>query len=169
MFKQTCYFLDSSEWVAAQKQQCWYWFEADNTPLTPVWLDVFKAEYKKNGGICMGYRDGSALMMGTGVYALPMISHVPSYQTIDRVEFDVHIRHDVMLSAYSTSLLHWTWCSYNYRWENGLMVGYHKNIRSNTLQISESSPVDPKAVISHGCKDGSLIKLVREKMLYNCC
>ena len=160
-----------------------YFFEPDNTPLAKGWLDQVQAEYIKenkpfwgaviptrgwvqgpNGPIA---QDGEPHMVGTGVYPpnLHLFSallktcdfHMP-FNRLPLLPFDTEMRHETVPNAFGTSLIQHNWQTKNYRVEDGQIVC--DDMDGITPELSHKKPWDGKAIILHGCKDGSLCDIV---------
>lgn len=160
-----------------------YFFEPDNTPLTKGWLDQAQAEYisrnKPFWGAVIPTRgwvqgqhgpvpqDGEPHMVGTGIYPpnLHLFSvklktcdfHMP-FNRLPLEPFDICLRMETVPNAYGTSLIQHNWQTKNYRVENGQIVC--DDMDNVTPELSHKKPWNGKAIIVHGCKDGSLCDIV---------
>lgn len=178
MFKKTCLFLDNDETVKSWNETIFYWMEADVTPVRRFWADKLEEEYHKNGKSFMGIRllterwidgvktpDGTTYMTGPSLYPYPILPIVPEIETVYAVPFDIWIRHTTTKDLHETNLIHWTWCSFNYRYVNNMILGEARDIRGPQFTAS-SPPLSIEAVVSHGCKDGTLMQVTERLKPY---
>lgn len=155
----------------------WYMFEPDNTPLKVGWADALAAEYVQSKKLFVGvihptmwqrkngsfFQHGSHLS-GSCLYskntpnlirlfkAVPMISH----------PWDVYLQWEIVPKAMHTTLIHHEWKSFN--WHRDEVTGEIVGERPpNTLPpgMNTPKPLRADAVVHHGCKDGSLMNLMR--------
>lgn len=171
--------------IAAKYPQCagWYFLEADNTPLVPQWAAKFSMEYQENGKPFMGTvvptrgfsmqngqrvpQDGDPHMVGTGVYPsmfgvksikLPNADKWAPWTKMPLEPWDVFVRDEVVPFAHKTTLIQHNWQTKNYRVENEQIVC--DDMDNITPELSHKKPWDGKAIVLHGCKDGSLAEIV---------
>jgi len=169
-----------------------YFYELDNYLLQRGGIDAIEHEYKLAGKPYMGavvptrkfrwepagvpreqqkkayYEDGTH-MVGTGVYAADVFGRLTIWKYCQKardannnpVAFD-HYQADELKrnGLHATKLIQHRWSTQNYRMEGGQIVC--DNIPDNPFGTDHSGPVDPKAVVLHGCKDESLARLVME-------
>jgi hypothetical protein len=108
---------------------------------------------------------GEPHMVGTGIYHHALGAMSPNIGQIDRVmpwagplePFDIRMRLEIVPHAHNTILIQHNWNTGNYREEGGKIVC--DNL-SGDPNLSHAKPYDGHAVVVHGCKDGSLAKLV---------
>lgn len=171
--------------IAAKYPQCagWYFFEADNTPLSPQWVAKFSAEYQAGGQPFMGVKtptrgfsiqngqriatDGPDHMVGTGIYPsmfglksalLPTADTLAPWTRMPLEPWDIFVRDEVVPFAHHTTLIQHNWQTKNYRVEDGQIVC--DDMDGITPELSHKKPWNGKAIIVHGCKDGSLCDIV---------
>jgi len=160
----------------------WYFYELDNTPIQIGWLSKLQREHHESGKAHMGaivptrgfsiMPDGSLKpsfgdphMVGTGIYHHAMGALSPNIGQLDRSmpwagplePYDIRLRYEVVPHAHNTILIQHNWNTGNYRVENGQIVC---DDLSGDVNLSHAKPYDGHAVVVHGCKDGSLAKLV---------
>jgi hypothetical protein len=160
----------------------WYFYELDNTPIQIGWLSKLQREHHESGKAHMGaivptrgfsiMQDGSLKpsfgdphMVGTGIYHHAMGALSPNIGQLDRSmpwagplePYDIRLRYEVVPHAHNTILIQHNWNTGNYRVENGQIVC---DDLSGDVNLSHAKPYDGHAVVVHGCKDGSLAKLV---------
>lgn len=158
-----------------------YWFELDNTPLVENWVDILEKEYnqalqlgKKHAGafakLFTYYPDGrvepanSSFMIGTSIWSGDLPEHSQIFHQVVYEAFDIAIRYEVSKYCYDMShLIAHKWGTKNYRMEGGKLL-YDVDDRNKALASASSKIVvlDDLAVL-HGCKDGSLAKLIALK------
>ena len=178
------HFKETARLVAAsQIREAFYFFEPDNTPMVVGWLDLIQAEYVKmdkpfygcvipTRGWTQGQngpvpQDGEPHMVGTGIYPpnLHLFSvklrscdvHMP-FNRLPLCPFDTELRHEVVPNAFATSYIQHNWQTKNYRVEDGQIVC--DDMDNITPELSHKKPWDGKAIVLHGCKDGSLAEIV---------
>jgi hypothetical protein len=150
-----------------------YFFELDNVPLRSTWADELQDAYIMSGKLCLGHIHSTQWtfpngttekrgvhMVGTGIYTVPISSYSRLWRHAGTVNtaFDVFLCNEVVPNAAHTDLIQHNWSTENYRRSNGKIVCSANNARQGALV----APVDPKAAVLHGCKDGSLFPLFRK-------
>ena len=177
-FKETARLVNAS-----QVREAFYFFEPDNTPMAAGWLDQIQAEYVKENKPFYGCviptrgwtqgpsgpipQDGEPHMVGTGVYPPNLFAfsvkvhscdvHMP-FNRLPLAPFDSEMRHETVPNAFATSLIQHNWQTKNYRVENEQIVC--DDMDNITPELSHKKPWDGKAIVLHGCKDGSLAEIV---------
>lgn len=151
----------------------WYFFEPDNTPTRPGWLNEFIGEYHKAGKPYMGYLQPTLFadkttgkivetwphMVGTGVYPGDFCrrSHLIKFRA-DRA-FDIYHQGEIIEDMHAINgLLQHNWSTHTYSDRKGRII-----CRGNTLEDYFAKSVKEKAAVVHGCKDGTLIDVLRNK------
>lgn len=163
----------------------WFFMEADCTPRFAGYPDRLELEYRKRGMPFMGVlrktgdvakkQDGSPLdnsqyMVGAGIYPPNFKEYSCLYKAtgqhagkdIKPLPFDVRIRHEVGPKCWHTDLIAHHRSTGNYRMENGKLVCDDYNRQEGNA--SYAGEISEMAFIVHGCKDGSLAKLVLSGM-----
>jgi len=149
-----------------------YWFEADNTPLCAGWLDKLYEEYHTAKRAFMGtvvttwrtnpqgvlFQAGEH-MVGTGIYPPSWYGNWSNYLTVPFNEpFDTNFQDEWLLDCQRTNLICHMGKTGNYRREAGQIVCDDRDMPSGVSY--NHGPVPPEAVVVHGCKDGSLARLI---------
>ncbi len=149
-----------------------YWFEADNTPLVEGWLDKITDEYHTHKRAFLGavvdtwrtnqqgvvFKAGEH-MVGTGVYPPSWYGNWSNYLTVPFNEpFDTNFQDEWLLDCHRTKLICHMGKTANYRREAGQIVCDDRDMPPGVSY--NHGPVPPEAVVVHGCKDGSLARLV---------
>ena len=155
--------------------QAWYWFELDNTPLKAGWLDALQTEYNLSQAIFMGakqatyYRDKDDKlvidghhMCGTAIYPADFTNRSSLWKFENGIAFDVWIQWEILPHLHDTKLMQHNWKTINYRRERGQIVS--DNFDMPHPDLHTNSPIHPDAVVCHGCKDGSLAKLLLDEL-----
>lgn len=163
----------------------WYFFEPDNTPMGPGWLDRLAEAYAKCGKPCMGVLQQSWRLLqptneripagkhlvGTAIYptdlralSLSFLGCVdPSNGRV--IAFDVAMQGDLVDGQHAahTNLIQHNWLTQNYRRdEDGVMVCDAREGRlTGQLGFSLPHPVNETIAVVHGCKDLTLLRLLR--------
>jgi hypothetical protein len=153
----------------------WLWMELDLLPLKPNWADILEKEYEKQGKPCLGtiqdtttvtsdmYRINIAKhLQGTAVYP-PDISKICSvWEYTDRLDkaFDVVTQWEIIPNTADTKLIQQGFRTINYKIHlNPLRIQGEDNGDMNGV-ASYAQPINPEAVLHHGCKDASLADIV---------
>lgn len=178
-WQNTCYFLNASK-----NNSPFLWFELDSTPVKDGWLDAIAVEYHKDtttavyekrparkflGNKERNYegKNGELLpessagnrMAPVGVYP-PEICQAPTINSLNttmRHWASVHQWYCVP-SLIDSDLIQNNWRTKNYRKENEIIVC--DSIANLAWDVHFNKPMGENAVLVHGCKDGSLIKLL---------
>jgi hypothetical protein len=169
------------------------WMEADMLPTAPRWPDPLQNEYRMLGQPFMGnivdtpfevdgklvYREGDQMMMGCGVYPAhmesderikPLIADLAKTGARNpRVPFDVYLRWVTKtIGRADTKLICDMWGTENYEredYEKGILGRIHcQSVDHGDRVVRERCGLIPtQALLVHGCKDGSLARLVLGK------
>jgi hypothetical protein len=155
---------------------CWYMFEPDNTPIKPGWANTLAEEYIRSARPFMGvvqatywrrkdgtfHQDGTH-MNGSGIYPKDAPRYSMLFSTIKdtHLPWDVYWQWDITKYASNTNLMQLDWRSFNFRRDkkSGEIIG---DRAPGLVPTSFGVPrLRPDAVIHHGCKDGSLMQIMR--------
>lgn len=154
-------------------QEPWYYFEADNVPLKEGWFAALLTEYNLAGKPFMGvlqdtYRINPETnevsvhgghMVGTGIYPPDLSKYSILYRVALDEPWDVLCQWEIAPNAHGTTLIQHNWGTVNYAvGKDGAVVCEDR--AQNRGGITHNKPLDPKAVLLHGAKDGSLADLV---------
>ena len=169
-WKQTIEYLKSKD----NKLQ-WFWMELDCIPLKPNWADVLEEEYYKQGKFCLGtvqdtntitkdmYRITIAKhLQGTAVYP-PRVDEICSiWQYVDQLPtaFDVVTQWEIMPHTADTKLIQQGFRTWKYKIHHNPFKIQGEDNGDLGGAVSYNKPLDPEAVIHHGCKDTSLADIV---------
>lgn len=174
--------------LMAKQDEPFYYFELDNTPIKAGWLDKIEGEYMAGlarGKPFMGYlvphrvnrngvwSDDGNVMNGSGVYP-SLYGHVSLLiREVARqsVPWDVYMRWEMVNDCKDANdFLLFNWHSTNYRWKDCLdeatgataprLVCDIDKRPGGILHNGKSDPVESRHFIVHGCKDGSLSRMV---------
>jgi hypothetical protein len=154
-------------------EKCWYFFEADNTPMRPNWATLLEREYLlarmpymgvkhvTHRGVGPARREAGFHMVGTGIYpadffqSCRMAKHITS--VVD--PFDVAIQWEVVPKMHHTDQIFHNWSSHKYTLNAKKREITCRAFREG-VGIANPIPLDHLFSVVHGCKDGSLAKLV---------
>ena len=150
----------------AQNKNPWIWLEADCTPLTRDWLAQIETEYNRAGKPYLGtvrptnLRDSEGVIQGTdgnhliGVAVYPPNFHKRSilWNYLAEGPFDVYCRWEIVPVAHNSDLFAHTWRASNFRGERE---------KGFLWDGEDQTPIPAMSVLHHGCKDGSLLKILR--------
>ena len=159
--------------------KCWYMFEPDNTPIKPNWLNTLSDEYDRIARPFMGVihpsywvrnkgtpeeryiQDGTHLV-GTSIYP----QNAPQYSKLFRsipyanIPWDVYWQWEIVKHSAGTNLIHHEWRTIKYRRNKTTGEIKGERVPGSGLPYEPLS-LRPDAVVHHGCKDGSLMHIMR--------
>lgn len=165
----------------------WYFIEADSTPIKPQWLDLLNGEYLSSGKPFMGVIHDTIVvdynstpgniirkvdgqhMVGTGIYPKNAAATIPLFQYIDdgtiqrlppslpALPWDCLIQGYTVPRCRHTALIQHDWKANNFRQDASGVV-----VHDQVQPFGVNNPLRADAVIHHGCKDGSLLRLLTE-------
>lgn len=184
-FQQTCNHLSRCD------DDAFLWFELDTTPLCDNWLDIINKEYYddttravKAGRKPLLYlgtkernyegRNGELLpesvagsrMAPVGVYSTDICS-VPVLASLAATQrhWASVIQWYTVPSLANSWLIQNNWRTKNYRKEKGVIVC--DSVANLAWDVHFNNPVGENAVLVHGCKDGSLLKVLLDNNVDN--
>lgn len=131
------------------------WLEPDCTPITSDWLDKIEAEFIAAGKPFLGAEvtKPQHRMSGVGVYPNDFVRYTSRLHTLPKnVPWDQYFASDIIPNAHFTSLIQNVWNT-----EFGKPETIPTFPDKDSLKL-----LDPKAVLFHRCKDGTLIDRLRE-------
>ena len=146
----------------------WYFFEPDCTPLFAGWLDAVAAEYRDavaRGFAFLGSVTDNGTMPRSAVYHVATFASVASIRQLSlQVPAQQELRKEIGSVAMPASTLQDNQSSRDYvRAAQGVLrcrtMPGHKEARNH--------PVQTTVAVVHGCKDGSLLRLLREERELN--
>lgn len=143
----------------------WLWLEPDCTPLTRDWLDQIETEYHTFRKPYLGTTRETFLrdpegkihgadgrhLIGVAVYPGDMLDRSLLWKFFDEEPFDVYLRWEIVPHAHESELFAHNWKSSNFRGKRGEALSWDGE---------DQTPIPAKAVLHHGCKDGSLLRVV---------
>ena len=129
------------------------WLEPDAIPLKEGWLDLIEQEYLASGKLFMGDRveveQIPLHMSGVGIYPNPIYEYAGEACRAFDQAWDMAARHQIVPKAHFTSLIEHAWKHPTFTDPGELET-----------QIAKET------VLFHASKDGSLIKLLRQKKFH---
>jgi hypothetical protein len=171
-WSQTIQYLKSKENTLP-----WLWMELDMTPLKHNWIDVLEAEYEKCNKYCMGWTQNTTTLTTSGK-VIPLTKHLVGaaiyppdisvcctiWKHVDEIPtaFDVLCQWELVPETHHTTLFQHCFRTQNYKeiFPN-IFKGEDNNDFPDDLRFD--FPVNPDAVIHHGCDDGSLARVLTQK------
>ena len=169
-----------ADWIARQGAQCpWLWMELDCRPIKENWADLLEQEYLRSGKPFVGnivptpYKPQEEwvtlpddfMMMGVGMYPANLPELVPLVRDLGigprgaPYAFGVYLRQSMMgIGWHDTKLIADKNSTGNYRMENGTLICDH--VEGAIPRRPRAGPVNPEAVLIHGCKDDSLDRII---------
>src|SRR4030095_6076748 len=147
-------------WLSARTRDIQYfmWMEPDAIPMKEGWLDQLRDEYLQLKMPFMGDRvevhrengDVPLHMSGIGIYENPIyLKAGEAYRAFD-VAWDMAAREQIVPAAHFTELIEHAW--------------KHPTFAS---QEEVDAQISPRTILFHSSKDGSLIRLLRERRKRN--
>jgi hypothetical protein len=153
----------------------WFWMEMDCVPLKRNWVDLLQKEYLKKGKPCLGTIQDTTIvttdmiriniakhLQGTAVYPPKLHEECTIWEYVDRLPkaFDVICQWEIVPRTADTRLIQQGFRTINYKIHHDpFRIQGEDNGDMNGV-ISYNQPLDPLAVIHHGCKDTSLVDIV---------
>lgn len=131
----------------------WFWNEPDCIPLKPAWLDALEADYLGCRKPFMGtmFSKPWPHITGTAVYPPSVRRHSQKMALASIKPWDVIDAVEIIRKAHQTQLIQHSW----------------GDVATNTPptfpNLESLKQIRPQAVVFHRCKDGSLIKRLRER------
>lgn len=175
-------FVDASSYCY-RYQDPWYFWEPDCVPMVEGWADKLEEEFKKqpnkimgsivNGGMAPSGKNVYQLLVGSAVYpakfldycglAANLCNYNIAYKQAGTIPepWDVRCRWVFMQNGRNTDLIKAYWKSCNYQYKGTDLIFFAEGPEAQEIQ-SVTCPdrtVDPRAIVVHGCKDGSLHKM----------
>lgn len=161
------------------------WMELDMLPVKHRWAVALFEDYRYGGTPFRGavvdtpfndngslvFRSGDTMMMGTGIYPpnmdrderiKPLLADLTKPGVWNPPEaFDVYLRWVIKnIGVSNTPLISDMWATQNYRrTADGIVC---ESVKHDRVVRERGGLVGDKAVLVHGCKDGSLARLLLE-------
>lgn len=149
--------------AARRVKEPWLWLEPDATPLKPGWLDALDKAYQTCNRPFMGAVVTATLrgatfryFNGVGIYPANAVDIIAPTMRDPGVAWDVAAADVIRTQAMSTSLIHCWWG------EPDLPPSFDRVSTKPHVKTLDWLP--PNAVLFHRNKDGSLIRLLRERL-----
>jgi hypothetical protein len=163
----------------------WLWLEPDCCPMRPGWADALEQEYRDAKKPFMGFvrpqkhkdekgiiyfKAGDNMMLGVAVYSPQMLNDadmVPLFNNLGisakpahpKYPWDIYLRWRFFKrGVHDTSLIHDKWRTLNYRREGGKVTCDPDP--EAPMGVASGGALPDAAVLVHGCKDGTLQRLV---------
>lgn len=162
----------------------YYYFELDNTPVKDGWLERIGSEWgtavsqrKSFLGVVRDYVAPNAqgqlvshgpIMNGSGVYPPNFGKVSPLLRSLSKTNlpWDVYMRWEICGPTKKPNVLDiskwvtFNWATENYRMENGEIRCDIRPRPEGMFSSDKTYPITSDTVIVHGCKDGSLARLI---------
>jgi hypothetical protein len=173
---------------AQQNNQSWLWLEPDCCLMRPGWADALEKEYREAKMPYMGFvrpqkhkdekgiiyfKAGDNMMLGVAVYSPQMLNDqemIPLFNNLGisarpahpKYPWDIYLRWRFFKrGVHDTPLIHDKWRTLNYRREDGKIVCDPDP--EAPMGVATGGALPDAAVLVHGCKDGTLQRLVIEE------
>jgi hypothetical protein len=160
----------------------WMFWEPDCVPMKQGWADDLEAEFRKEpailghqyeGGMASNGKNIYKMIVGSAVYPPNFLDFCPSARSLDNYNlayrsagsipepWDVRCRWNFMAIGRDCPLLRTYWKSVNYQWKEGKIVFFAEDPEAQAVQgvTCPDRVISSKAVVIHGCKDGSLHRM----------
>jgi hypothetical protein len=157
----------------------WIFWEPDCVPMKVGWLDDLEDDYRKNpaimghlyeGGMDSNGKNIYKMIVGSAVYPPQFLDHCPAARSLGDYNiayrsagtipepWDVRCRFNFLKIGRDTPLMRTYWKSVNYQWKDGKIVFFASDPEAQSIQnvTCPDRTISSKAVVIHGCKDGSL-------------
>lgn len=177
-------FSDVSSAMYSTNTPFLFW-EPDCVPMRSGWVDELDTEYHKNpailghkyqGGMASNGKNIYEMIVGSAVYPSNFLDFCPSARSLNNYNmayrsagtipepWDVRCRWNFMAIGRDCHLLRTYWKSCNYQWQDGKIVFFANDPEAQAVQgvTCPERIVSMEAAVVHGCKDGSLHKMVIE-------
>ena len=171
--------------VAAQcysVNEPWMFWEPDCVPMKSGWADDLEAEFRKEpailghqyeGGVASNGKNIYKMIVGSAIYPPNFLDFCPSARSLANYNlayrsagtipepWDVRCRWNFMAIGRDCHLLRTYWKSVNYQWRDGKITFFAEDPEAQGIQgvTCPDRIVSDKAVVVHGCKDGSLHRM----------
>lgn len=172
---------------AQQNQHGWLWLETDCCPMRSGWAEALEKEYRECKKPYMGFvrpqkhkdekgviyfKAGDNMMMGVAVYSPQMLTDtdmLPLFNNLaisappahPKYPWDIYLRWRFFKrGVHETALMHDKWHTVNYRREGSQLVC--DAAPDAPMGTATGGVIPEAAMLVHGCKDGSLQRLVIE-------
>jgi hypothetical protein len=172
-------FQTAVRWLASTNNQDeFYWFEADNVPLRKGWADEFSKDYmmsvamkrpflgkvlplaifnNNNGEITIKDDPEQPYMMGSGIYPARVDQFSQLWKLAKSLPWDTTMQWEVVPRCTPTDKIIHNHSTKDYKVADGQLTCSFATEPSR----STKTPIIPKeALVFHGCKDDSLIKII---------
>jgi hypothetical protein len=153
----------------------WFWMELDVIPLKPKWADILEKEYNLKKKPYMGMLQDTTTttmdnvqiniakhLQGTAVYPHNIHEICDIWEYVDKIKiaFDVICQWQIAPNTHDTDLIQQGFRTINYKiLENPLMIKGEDNGDYKGITRYDD-PINPNAVVHHGCKDDTLANIV---------
>jgi len=179
-------FADASSYCYRYEDP-WYFWEPDCVPMVEGWVDKLEEEFKKQpnkimgclveGGVAPSGKTVYKLIVGSAIYppkflnycglAANLYNYNMAYRQAGTIPepWDVRCRWVFMNHGRNTDLIKAYWKSCNYQKRGEDIVFFAESPEAQDIQnvTCPDRKVDHKAIVIHGCKDGSLHRMVYDK------
>lgn len=153
----------------------WLWMEADLVPLKKDWPSILEAEYKRAGKPFMGCVEPNKLytqdnimlktgehLVGIGIYPAEVDRYSDNWQHVDRIKtaFDWVCGYEMVPHTHHTPMILNAFRTQHYQIKEGKITC--RDTSPDPSRVSYTRPITRDTVLHHGCKDGTLVQLLRD-------
>lgn len=152
-------FRNAAKHIEFTSKEPFLWLEPDVAPVKEGWLDAIAAEYASCGKHFMGDRveveNVPLHMSGIAVYPGIMSNHAGLAYLAQDIAWDCAAASQIVPKAHFTKLIEHSWK------RDPVTKEYSHVTFANWEQVERE--IAPETVLYHASKDGSLIRLLRER------
>ena len=162
----------------AKNKEPWLWMETDLVPIKKNWATILEKEYKRAGKPFMGCvepnrvftNDGQELihgehLVGIGIYPPDIDKYSENWKHVDRcnVAFDWVCGYEMVPHTHRSPMILNNFRTVKYRIDDGEIVC--SDIQPKVTRGTYARSITSEVVLHHGCKDGSLVELMKDGAL----
>ena len=144
-----------------EKAKCpWFFQEPDCIPLKAGWLDAWEAEYKWCKKPFMGcVVDDPHHLTGNAIYPPDVRPYSPNLMLVDEHPWDVTDQPKILPHTHHSALYHHQWF-FNVTQPKDAT---YSRAATHFDSLEQLDIISPNAVLFHRNKDGSLIRMLRQR------
>lgn len=130
--------------------------------VVPTRVDIGNGRYITDRNI-PGQPENIPHMVGAGIYPANTSKETNGLWRFPKhdLSWDIYLRYVINRSLHATKLIDHHWSTINYKEVNGDITC--ENDPRNPFGTDHSGTISKEAVMVHGCKDGSLLKIILKK------
>ena len=153
----------------------WLWMETDLIPLKENWLNLLELEYYTANKPFMGSVESNKIytrsgieiktghhMVGVGIYPADVDKYIRNWKYVDDINkaFDWVCGHEMVPQTHNTESILNAFRTNLYQIKNNRITSESTNY--SELKNTYVRPITRNTILHHGCKDGSLVNLIKQ-------